>query len=32
MKDGDVAFNDKAPEADIRKAITAPPSSTSAHR
>jgi hypothetical protein len=27
MKDGDVTFNDKAPEANIRKAITAPPSS-----
>ena len=26
MKDGAVAFNDKAPEANIRKAITAPPS------
>jgi hypothetical protein len=25
-----VAFNDKAPEANIRKAITAPPASTSA--
>lgn len=30
MKDGSVAFNDNAPEANIRKAITAPPSSTSA--
>jgi hypothetical protein len=30
MKDGDVTFNDKAPEANIRKAITAPPSSASA--
>jgi hypothetical protein len=33
MKDGSVSFNDKAPEANIRKAITAPSSSTSAaHR
>ncbi len=30
MKDGSVAFNDKAPEANIRKAITAPPSSATA--
>ena len=30
MKDGSVAFNDKAPEANIRKAITAPQSSASA--
>jgi hypothetical protein len=28
MKDGSVSFNDKAPEANIRKAITAPPLST----
>jgi len=32
MKDGAVAFNDKAPEANIRKAITAPPTTTAAHR
>ena len=32
MKDGTVAFNDKAPEASIRRAITAPPSSMSARR
>jgi hypothetical protein len=32
MKDGAVAFNDKAPEANIRKAITAQPSTTAAHR
>jgi hypothetical protein len=32
MKDGAVAFNDKAPEANIRKAITAPPATTAAHR
>jgi hypothetical protein len=32
MKDGDVAFNDKAPESNIRKAITAPPSSATARR
>jgi hypothetical protein len=29
MKDGSVAFNDQAPEANIRGAITAPPSSAS---
>jgi hypothetical protein len=29
MKDGSVAFDDKAPESNIRKAITAPPTSTS---
>ena len=28
MNDGAVAFNDKAPEANIRRAITAPPSAT----
>ncbi len=32
MKDGSVAFNDKAPEANIRKAITAPSASTTAQR
>lgn len=32
MKDGSVAFNDKAPEANIRKAITAPSVSTTAQR
>jgi hypothetical protein len=32
MKDGSVAFDDKAPEAGIRKAITAPPAATSARR
>jgi hypothetical protein len=32
MKEGDVAFNDKAPESNIRKAITAPPSSATARR
>ena len=32
MKDGTVAFNDKAPEANIRKAITAPSASTTAQR
>ena len=32
VKDGAVAFNDKAPEASIRKAITAPPSSITARR
>ena len=32
MKDGSVAFNDKAPESNIRKAITAPPSSATARR
>lgn len=33
MKDGSVSFNDKAPEANIRKAITASPlSARSAHR
>jgi hypothetical protein len=32
MKDGAVAFNDKAPEAAIRRAITAPASATSAGR
>ncbi len=32
MKDGAVAFNDKAPEANIRKAITAPAATTAAHR
>jgi hypothetical protein len=31
MKDGSVAFNDSAPEANIRKAITAPPATASAH-
>jgi hypothetical protein len=28
IKDGSVAFNDKAPEANIRRAITAPQSSS----
>ena len=32
MKDGAVAFNDKAPESNIRKAITAPPTSATASR
>ena len=32
MKNGDVAFDDKAPEAGIRKAITAPPASVTASR
>ena len=32
MKDGAVTFNDKAPEADIRKAITAPLTSATARR
>ncbi|HSK42974.1 MAG TPA: hypothetical protein VLA83_03690 [Candidatus Binatia bacterium] len=32
MKDGSVAFNDQAPESNIRKAITAPPSSVTARR
>ncbi|HEX9254391.1 MAG TPA: hypothetical protein VF938_02555, partial [Candidatus Angelobacter sp.] len=32
MKDGSVAFNDNAPEANIRNAITAPPATASAHR
>jgi hypothetical protein len=32
MKDGSVAFNDKAPEANIRKAITAPSPSTTSRR
>jgi hypothetical protein len=32
MKDGAVAFNEKAPEANIRRAITAPPSSITARR
>jgi hypothetical protein len=32
MKDGDVEFNDKAPESNIRKAITAPPASVTASR
>jgi hypothetical protein len=32
MKDGAVTFDDKAPEANIRKAITAPSSSASARR
>jgi hypothetical protein len=32
MKDGSVAFDDKAPEASIRKAITAPPKSVTASR
>jgi hypothetical protein len=32
MKDGSVAFNDKAPESNIRKAITAPPSTATARR
>jgi hypothetical protein len=31
-KDGSVKFNDKAPQANIRKAITAPPATTAAHR
>jgi hypothetical protein len=31
MKDGSVAFNDNAPEANIRKAITMPPATASAH-
>jgi hypothetical protein len=32
MKDGSVAFNDQAPESNIRKAITAPPSPATARR
>jgi hypothetical protein len=32
MKDGAVTFDDKAPEANIRKAITAPLASASASR
>jgi len=32
MKDGAVAFDDKAPEANIRKAITAPPSATASKK
>ena len=32
MKDGAVAFNDKAPESNIRKAITAPSSTATARR
>jgi hypothetical protein len=32
VKDGSVAFNDKAPEANIRKAITAPSPSTTSRR
>lgn len=32
MKDGALAFNDKAPEANIRKAITAPSAMATAHR
>ncbi len=32
MKDGAVAFNDQAPESNIRKAITAPPSTATARR
>ena len=32
MKDGSVAFDDKAPESNIRKAITAPPASVTASR
>lgn len=32
VKDGSVAFNDKAPEANIRKAITAPSAAASARR
>jgi hypothetical protein len=32
MKDGSLAFNDSAPEANIRKAITAPPATATAHR
>jgi hypothetical protein len=32
MKDGDVAFNDKAPESNIRRAITAPLTSVTASR
>jgi hypothetical protein len=31
MKDGAVTFNDNAPEANIRKAITMPPATASAH-
>jgi hypothetical protein len=31
-KDGSIKFNDKAPQANIRKAITAPPATTAAHR
>jgi hypothetical protein len=32
MKDGSVSFNDKAPEANIRKAITPQPVATNARR
>lgn len=32
LKDGDVAFNDRAPESNIRKAITTPPASVTASR
>jgi hypothetical protein len=32
MKDGSVAFNDNAPESNIRKAITAPSATATAHR
>jgi hypothetical protein len=32
MKDGSVSFNDKAPEANIRRAITPQPVATNAHR
>lgn len=32
MKDGSVVFDDKAPESNIRRAITAPPTATSARR
>jgi len=32
MKDGAVAFDDKAPEANIRNAITAPPSATASKK
>lgn len=32
MKDGSVAFDDNAPESNIRKAITAPPAVATAHR
>jgi hypothetical protein len=32
MKDGSVAFDDKAPDSNIRRAITAPPTTTSARR
>jgi hypothetical protein len=32
MKDGSVAFNDQAPESNIRKAITAPSATATARR